>query len=242
MIELVPGQPDGVIELTASGTVTGADYENVVYPAVEAALEKTDRIRLLFHLGTDFEGYDLGGMWDDTKLGLRHWDGFERVAVVTDTGWMRELVRGFGVFVSCPVKAFGLAELDDARRWLRESIGSVHLDFDDSADLVTVRLLGKLEPSAYDDVNEELDAWLAHRDRMKLIVDLREFDGFQGLAALGRHLNLVREHRRLPSRVAVVGHADWQRLAVRVMSRFVGAETRYFGHDDIRGASAWAKG
>ena len=181
-------------------------------------------------------------MWDDTKLGLRHWDGFERVAVVTDAGWLRDLVRGFGVFLSCPVKVFATAELQDARRWLRESLGSVHLDFDDSADLVTVRLLGKLEPSAYDDVNEELDAWLSHRDRMKLIVDLREFDGFQGLAALGRHLNLVREHRRMPSRVAVVGHADWQRLAVRVMSRFVDAEARYFAHDDIVGATAWVKG
>jgi len=242
MMEVIPGQPEGLLEIRGTGTVTGADYETVVQPAVEAALEQTDRIRLLFHLGAGFEGYDLGGMWDDTKLGLRHWDGFERIAIVTDTGWLRDGVRGFGVFISCPVKVFADAELEDARRWLRESLGSVQLEFDDSADLVTVRLRGKLEPDAYDDVNEELDAWLSHRDRMKLIVDLRDFDGFQGLAALGRHLNLVREHRRMPSRVAVVGHADWQRLAVRVMSRFVDAEARYFPNDDITGATAWVKG
>ena len=46
----------------------------------------------------------------------------------------------------------------------------------------------------------------------------------------------------MPSRVAVVGHADWQRLAVRVMSRFVDAEARYFPNDDIAGAAAWVKG
>jgi SpoIIAA-like len=139
------------------------------------------------------------------------------------------------------VQVFEEARLDDARRWLRESLGSIHLDFDDAQDALTVRLFGKLEPEAYEGVDADIDAWLAKRDRMRLLLDLREFDGWQGLGALAEHLALVREHRRRAERVAVVGKAAWQRLAARVMSRFVRAEVRYFTPDAFGEASAWVR-
>jgi len=241
MIEVIPGQPDNILEFRASGKVTGGDYEKVVFPAIEEALYRTERVRVLFELDESFTGYDFAGLVDDTKLGLRHWTGFERIALVSAKGWLRDLVRGIGFALPCPVRTFQPSQLDEARRWLRESIGSIHLGFDESADLVTVALLGKLEPSAYDDIDEELDGWLSKRDRMRLLLDLRRFDGWQGLAAIGQHLSLVSEYRKRPERVAVVGDAAWQRLAARIMKRFVNAEVRYFAADAFASAESWVR-
>jgi hypothetical protein len=45
------------------------------------------------------------------------------------------------------------------------------------------------------------------------VLDLREFDGWAGLSALGDHLSLVREHYRVPERIAIVGDKAWQKMA-----------------------------
>ena len=106
-------------------------------------------------------------------------------------------------------------------------------------DVITVRLLGKLEPSAYDGVNEEIDNVMSHAEHVRLVLDLREFDGWSGLSALGDHLSLVREHYRVPERIAIVGNKAWQKMAGKIMAKFVNAQIKYFESDDYDGAVAW---
>ena len=84
MIDIRPATGDGILELHMSGRITAADYDDVITPALDDALARHDRIRLLARIGPEFEGYTAGAAWADTRLGLRHWSGFERVAVVTD--------------------------------------------------------------------------------------------------------------------------------------------------------------
>jgi hypothetical protein len=237
MIEEIRGLPTGTLGFKISGYVTGDDYDNVLTPAIDKAIEEFERIKLLAQIGPDFKSYTLDAAWDDAKLGLRHWNGFERVAVATDVGWMQTIIKAIGFMMPCPVQLFELDEVDDAKRWLSESLGSIQLGRE--GDVVSVRLLGKLEPSAYDGVSEEIDNLMSRSEHVRLILDLREFDGWSGLAALGDHLSLVREHRRVPERIAVIGDKAWQNLAEKVVSRFVNARTQFFDADDFEGAKAW---
>jgi hypothetical protein len=240
MIEEIPGRPDGTLEFKITGRVTSDDYEKTLTPAIERALEQHDRIRVLIQIGPGFEGYGLDAAWDDARLGLKHWRGFDRVAVVTDVGWLKVSVKAFSFAMPCPVQTFDLSELDDARRWLGESLGALHVN-PLGGDVLAIRLIGKLEASAYERATGEIDEFIGKHGRIRLLVDLREFDGWQGLAGLGEHLSLVRDHHRAPQRVAVVGDAEWQRLALRVFSRFLNADARYFDEDDIAAAEAWLK-
>ncbi len=120
MIVAIPDLPDGVLGFEASGEVTGEDYERVLIPAVEGALESHEKIRLLYLLGEGFEGYSAAAMWDDTKVGMEHLLSWERIAVVTDHDAYRRLVRGFGFLIPAQVRVFALDELDEARAWLGE--------------------------------------------------------------------------------------------------------------------------
>ena len=92
MIGLMRDLKDGVIGFTALGKVTGADYEQVVIPAIEAGFDKHSSLSLIYHLGEDFEGFEAAAVWDDAKVGLAHWTAWDRVAVVTDVGWVRTRV------------------------------------------------------------------------------------------------------------------------------------------------------
>lgn len=237
MIEELAGLPEGTLGFRLKGHVSGDDYDDVLTPAVEQAIEQYDRIKLLVEVAADFEGYSLEAAWDDTRLGLRHWNGFERMAVAADIGWIRTGVQAMGFMLPCPIQLFKLSEADEARRWLQESLGSIHLSSDDG--VVIAQLIGKLEPSAYADIDNEIAAVMGHEQPVRLLLDLREFDGWSGLAALGNHLSLVREHHRKPERIAVVGNKAWQNLAEKVMSRFVNAKAHFFEGDDYAGAVAW---
>ena len=67
MIEEITGLPTGTLGFRVSGNVTGDDYDNVLTPAIDKAIEEFDRIKLLAQIGPDFKGYSLDAAWDDTK-------------------------------------------------------------------------------------------------------------------------------------------------------------------------------
>ena len=118
MISFLPNLPDNVIGIAASGQVEAKDYEYVLMPAVEAALQRHPKLRLLYRLGSDFEGFTPGAMWDDMKLGIGHLDRWEKIAVVTDVGWIAGGVRLFSFAMPCPVKVFAGNESAAAEAWI----------------------------------------------------------------------------------------------------------------------------
>ena len=69
MMKLIPDLPANVVGLIASGHVTADDYERVAIPAVEAALKAHPRIRMLYQVPADFDGFAPGAVWDDVKTG-----------------------------------------------------------------------------------------------------------------------------------------------------------------------------
>lgn len=120
MIERIPGLPDNVLGFTANGTVTADDYESVIIPAVEALFTQYDKVRFLYHLGEGFSGFEATAMWDDSKLGLKHLTGWEKMAVVSDVEWIRGTIRIFGLAIPGDVRVFHNRELTDAIRWISE--------------------------------------------------------------------------------------------------------------------------
>lgn len=57
MIELIEGLPEGVVGIEAVGDVTLEDYDHVVTPVVERALQNNEKIRLLQMFGDRFAGH-----------------------------------------------------------------------------------------------------------------------------------------------------------------------------------------
>ena len=118
MIEMLTGLPENVIGFSAHGTVSAEDYEEHIVPAVEEALQKRGKVRLLYHLGEDFDGFRAGALWEDTKVGLSHLAAWERIAVVTDLEWLRSVTKAFGFAMPGEVRVFTNAQLEAAREWL----------------------------------------------------------------------------------------------------------------------------
>ncbi|RLE18735.1 MAG: STAS/SEC14 domain-containing protein [Actinobacteria bacterium] len=120
MIRLIEGLPSNVIGFEAVGEVESDDYKNVLDPALDAAVADHDKIRFLYVLGAEFEGYSGGAMWQDTKVGVSHWAKFERIAFVSDHKAYDDMVKAFGWMIPGKLKVFALADLADAKEWVVE--------------------------------------------------------------------------------------------------------------------------
>ena len=120
MVESIEGLAENVVGFRGVGRITSEDYEKVLIPAVEAKLAEGQKVRLLYCLGEDFEGFDAGAMWDDAKVGLRHITSWERIAFVTDVEWLRETVKIFGFVMPGQVRVFKNSELSEAKEWVSE--------------------------------------------------------------------------------------------------------------------------
>ena len=115
--------PPGVLGLEAVGDVEKDDYENVMAPAIEAAIADHGKFRLVYVLGHDFDEYEGDAIWEDLRLGMNHPSSMERAAIVTDARWARPAIKLFSVLWPGQARAFPLAELEAAKQWAAERTG-----------------------------------------------------------------------------------------------------------------------
>lgn len=120
MIEQIPELPENVLGFTAKGAVTPDDYASVIIPAVESMLSRQGSVRMLYQLGEDFTGINAAAAWEDTKLGLKHLNRWEKLALVSDVEWIRWSLRVFGMAIPGHVRVFHNNELNDAKRWVSQ--------------------------------------------------------------------------------------------------------------------------
>jgi hypothetical protein len=120
MVEKIADLPDNVLGFTATGAVTENDYQSIIIPEAEELFSRQKKVRFLYHLGEDVSGIEAVAMWDDTKLGLKHLTGWERMAIVSDIEWVRAAINIFGLIIPGQVRVFHNNELAEAKRWISE--------------------------------------------------------------------------------------------------------------------------
>jgi SpoIIAA-like len=110
--------PENVVAVACEGDVTRKDYENVLIPAVLAALQKHKMVRLYYEVTPEFSGMDAGAMWEDFRVGVEHLLRWERIAVVTDVAWIRMTVNAFRFLMPGKIRVFSGSESAAAREWI----------------------------------------------------------------------------------------------------------------------------
>jgi hypothetical protein len=118
MIEVLPKSHDNILAVKASGKVTAEDYEKVLIPKAESLLAEHSRGKFLYYLSNEFEGFELGAMWDDAKYISGHSDKFDKVALVGGPKWIEWTSKISGLFIKAEVKTFSVDQLDEAWNWI----------------------------------------------------------------------------------------------------------------------------
>jgi len=120
VIRIMSELPPHVVGFEGLGKVTVRDYEAVIIPEINRAAAESDKMHVLCYLGPEFTGFSVGALFNDAALGVFHMKAYERVALVSDVGWIRASVGLMGLMMSGSIRAFSNAELDVARDWVTE--------------------------------------------------------------------------------------------------------------------------
>jgi stage II sporulation SpoAA-like protein len=114
VIEIIKGLPRNVVGIAVKGRVTMRDCREILIPAMEKRLKRHDKIRLYYELGSRFPGAG----WDDLDLGIERAVRCERVAIVTDIGWVRLTVKALGFLIPGEIRVFATIQVLEARAWI----------------------------------------------------------------------------------------------------------------------------
>jgi stage II sporulation SpoAA-like protein len=120
MIELIEDLPRNVVGIAVKGRVTKQDCDDVLTPAMEKSLKRHDKIRLYYELNSRFPG----AAWDDLDLGIEHVSRCERVAIVTDVGWVRLTVKALRFLIPSEIRVFATIQAPEGRAWITANPGS----------------------------------------------------------------------------------------------------------------------
>lgn len=104
------------LKMKAVGKLTHEDYE-VITPIIDSALDsvKDPKVKAIID-GTEMEGWELRAAWDDFKIGLKHGNEFEKIAIYGNKNWQEIAAKVGSWFITGEVKYFD--KYEDALAWL----------------------------------------------------------------------------------------------------------------------------
>ncbi|CAI2719508.1 STAS/SEC14 domain-containing protein [Nitrospina watsonii] len=104
---------------------------------------------------------------------------------------------------------------------------------------IGITLPRRIEVGDFPRITPEIDALIADRGRLKVLLNIAAVRGWSGVAALREHVIFVRAHHRSFQRMAVVVGPAWQRLAVRGMRLILFPRVKVFDSGELDAAQQW---
>jgi len=245
MLEKIIDLPPGIQGLKATGKISKEDYESVFEPLVDEARRDGKRLRFLYELGPDFEGFTPSAVWEDAKMGLRAMRLFEGCAIVTDINWIRDSTRFMSFMMPCPVRVFANSEHASAIEWLSSlhEAAATKQQLRPDLGVIVVEIKGALRAQDFDALALTADTWIeAHGALQGIVLHATAFPGWENLGSLLRHARFVRDHHKQVRRIALAADSQLAGVMSHLGEHFVEAEVKTFPFDELQGATKWAAG
>ncbi|GAA4313084.1 STAS/SEC14 domain-containing protein [Mucilaginibacter gynuensis] len=118
MLQFINDMPVHVVGIHAVGKVTREDIDTVLIPHLNNMVEQHGEINYLLVLETDIKNFTAGALWQDIKIGLKHFTKWNKIAVVTDQKGVEQFSNWFRILIPGKSRGFPLERLDEAIKWI----------------------------------------------------------------------------------------------------------------------------
>ena len=120
MLTKIEDVPSYVAAFKATGKVDKHDYDNVLVPELERLDKEHGHLHMLMVLETPVKNFTLGAWMEDAWMGLKHFRGWRKIAIVTDERAVETFTNKFSFVIPGKAKGFKLSELENAKQWVAE--------------------------------------------------------------------------------------------------------------------------
>ena len=120
MLTTITDVPAHVAAFKATGEVNKKDYEDVLIPELERIDKAHGHIHFLLMLETPVKNFTLGAWLQDAWMGIKHFRGLKKMAIVTDESAVESFTNTFSFAVPGKAKGFKLSQLEQAKQWVAQ--------------------------------------------------------------------------------------------------------------------------
>jgi hypothetical protein len=118
MIDIIPTNTDNVIGCKIDGKINAEDIERIAN-YIEDKFVKNKKLRIYVEV-IKVEGISLEAIFKDLKLGIKHFNDFDKKAVVTEKEWMKKVaVIADKIFPNIEVRCFSFEDKEKALEWAK---------------------------------------------------------------------------------------------------------------------------
>ncbi len=117
MINLISTNQDNVVGFSIKDKVDTEDLDRVA-TVIEDLLKTHDKLKIYAEVES-IERITIPAFIQDIKFSLKHFNDFEKEAIVSNTFWLEKLAKfSDRLFPSIEVKHFSFAQKDQALEWI----------------------------------------------------------------------------------------------------------------------------
>ncbi|MEG9328300.1 STAS/SEC14 domain-containing protein [Salinimicrobium catena] len=106
-----------IVYTIAEGQLDDEDYNRII-PLLKEKIESFGKVRWYFEM-KDFTGWTFSAMWKDLKFDVKNRNNLERVAMVGDKTWEKQLTQLMKPFTEAEIKFYESEDREKARYWIK---------------------------------------------------------------------------------------------------------------------------
>jgi len=108
--------------------------------------------------------------------------------------------------------------------------------------ILIIEPVRSLRESDFDMISTLVDPYIHENGKLNgLVIHTESFPGWQDFASMLAHIKFVKDHHALISKVAAVADEGIIAILPAIADRFVKADVKHFGADDLDEALDWIK-
>jgi hypothetical protein len=111
-----------------------------------------------------------------------------------------------------------------------------------SGNVLRIVVPRKLCDDDFQRITPEVDSFISQHGKIRLLVDVSSFNGWNNAAALLKHIQFIKDHHRNVERIAVVGARSWQHWVIGVIRMIVHPEVKAYDRNQQNEALRWIEG
>lgn len=242
MIKVLNDIGKNVIGFELSGKVSGEDYEKVLIPTLKSELHKNDKLKVLYYVGQDFDSYDFSAMLDDAKAGFMFFLKWEKIAVVSDIGWIVDGVKIFSFTVPGEIKTFSNNQLQEAKQWLakEDKKENIKVTIDAKTKIAILEPHSTLSKEDFAKAKEIIDPFMQKNDKLNgFIIYTKDFPGWNSFSAFLAHVRFIEGHQKHIKKLAFVTNSSLVDIGEEIGKHLVSPEVKKFDYNQLDSAKEW---
>jgi hypothetical protein len=118
MIQQIKGLANNIAAFRVTGHVTKENYDAEVLPVVTSIKKSHHHFNFLLVIDTDLKNYTIGAWIEDFLMSLKNITRFNKMALVSDSGFVDKLTHMVNKFAPGEYKSFHLKDEGMAIQWI----------------------------------------------------------------------------------------------------------------------------